>query len=129
MDLEIKSVIESYSSRLPNNKSISVPEAESKAGAFLEAMAFITDRKHLLSEDKIKLTSIQSATYSEELFKGTSKTMTENKILAEASEEYKAAREALEYVENDIAYLKAYYDIYMAAHVFYRNMAKGESYG
>ncbi len=30
--------------------------------------------------------------------------------------------------ENDLSYLKAYYDIFMAAHVFYRNMAKGEQF-
>ena len=37
------------------------------------------------------------------------------------------AREGFERIENDISYLKAYYDIFMAAHVFYRQLSKQNS--
>jgi len=127
MNAEIKEYIEKYASKLAVNKMVSFTEAEKRAGEFLYAQAQITDWRHLLSEEKIKLTSIQLATYAEQLSLCTGKTVTENKTTVEASKEYQKAREDLESVENDIAYLKAYYDIFQNAHVFFRQMAKGES--
>lgn len=120
-------LIENYTKLLPVNNSINLVEAERRAGEFLYALAHITDLKHSHSNDKIKLLSYQTAVYAQELSKGTAKTMTENKVTAEASKEYTEAREDLEVIENDISYLKAYYDIFMAAHVFYRQMAKGDN--
>jgi len=123
---EIKDLIEKYSALLSLSKSISLPEAERRASEFLVAMAKITDIRHMFSEDKIKYTSVQTAVYAQELSKGTAKTMTENKVTAEASAEYLKAREDLERIENDIAYLRSYYDIFNNAHIFFRTMAKGE---
>lgn len=125
---EIKDMIDKYVLLLPVNASISAPEAERRAGEFLSAMATITNFRHLFSEDKIRCLSVQTATYAEELAKGTAKTITENKTVAEASQSYMASREALEHIENDLSYLKSYYEIFQNAHVFYRNMAKGESF-
>jgi hypothetical protein len=124
---EIKSQIDSYSKILPLNGSISQPEAERRAGEFLTALALIADYRHIFGEERIRHTSVQTAVYAEQMAKGTAKTVTENKLTAEASEEYTKAREELERTENDITYLKAYNDIFMAAHVLYRNLAKGES--
>lgn len=123
---EVKELVDKYSSKLEVKGMISTTEAEKRAGDFLHAMAVLTNYRHLFAEEKIKKLSTQTAVYAVELFKGTAKTMTENKVLAEAAHEYVKAREELEAVENDISYLKAYYDIFMAAHVFYRNLAKGE---
>lgn len=124
---EIKDYIAEKSKLLALNKSISIPEAERRASEFLSAMAVITDWRHSFSENKITEVTVQTAVYAQEMAKGIAKTVTENKLTAEASSEYVAAREALEHTENDIAYLKAYYDIFMASHVFYRNLAKGEN--
>ena len=125
---EVKEFVDRYSKLLALNKSISTSEAEKHAGEFLLAMAKLTDVRHLFAEDKIQLTSLQTAVYAEEMSKGTAKTVTENKMMAEATAEYTKAREDLERVDNDIAYLRAYYDIFNNAHLFYRNMAKGESF-
>lgn len=119
--------IEQYAKLLPVGTSISYTEAERRAGEFLAAQATLIDLKHTFSSEKIKLLSAQSAVYAQELFKGTAKTVTENKVAVEASEEYTKAREALEQVDNDISYLKAYLDVFNNAHIFYRNMAKGEA--
>lgn len=124
---DMKEYIERYRLLLPVGTSISYTEAERRAGEFLSAQATITDWRHSFSEDKIRLLSIQTAVYAEQMSKGTAKTVTENKLTAEASLEYTKAREELERVENDISYLKSYFDIFSAAHVFYRQMAKGES--
>lgn len=122
---EIKEFIEKYEALLPVSSSISYTEAERRAGEFLSAMAMITSWRHVLSEDKIRLLTVQTAAYASEMFKGTAKTVTENKLAAEASTEHTRAREELERIENDIAYLKAFYDIFNNAHIFYRTMAKG----
>jgi len=122
---DMKLFIDTYAVLLPVSTSISYTEAERRAGEFLSAMAKITDLKHMLNDEKIKLLSVQTATFAQEMGKGTAKTVTENKLTAEASGEYTKAREEYERIENDISYLKAYYDIFMAAHVFYRQMAKG----
>lgn len=125
---EIKEYLAKYEALLALSKSISGPEAERRAGEFLVATARITEYRHVFSEDKIRLLSAQTAVYAEQMSLGTAKTVTENKLNAEASQAYTQAREDLERTENDISYLKAYYDIFMAAHVFYRNVAKGESF-
>jgi hypothetical protein len=124
---EMKEYLEKMAKLLPVAKSISMVEAERRAGEFLSALATITEWRHVFSEDKIRLLSVQTAVYAQELGKGTAKTMTENKVTAEASAEYTKAREDLERIENDISYLKAYFDIFKDAHVFYRQMAKGEN--
>lgn len=125
--MEFKEVLSQYSALLQLNKSISCPEAERRAGEFLVALAKITDWRHSFSEEKIRLLSIQTAVYAQELGKGTAKTVTENKVAAEASPEYTQAREELERIENDLSFLKAYYEIFHNGHLFYRQMAKGEN--
>lgn len=122
---EIKEFIDETAGLLPLAKSISMPDAERRASLFLAAMAKITNWKHMLAEEKIKLLSIQTSVYAEQISKGTAKTITENKLTAEASSEYTVAREDFERIENDISYLKAYYEVFNNAHIFYRTMAKG----
>lgn len=120
-----KDYIKEYAEKLSFDTSVSYTEAERRAGDFLMVMAKITDIRHLFSQEKIKLLSIQTATYAQQMAKGTSKTVTENKLIAEASEEYTKAREDLEGIENDLSYLKTYYEIFLNGHLFYRQMAKG----
>lgn len=127
MSPEIKAELEAYAALLPVNKSISFTEAERRAGEFLKAQAQITEWRHILNEEKIRLLSIQTAVYATQLSACTGKTVTENKTTVEASKEYQTSREDFEHVENDLAYLKAYYDILGNGHIFYRTMAKGEN--
>lgn len=124
---EIKDFIEKYVKLLPMSNSVSYVEAEKRAGDFLMVMATITDWRHVFAQQKIKALSVQTATYAQELSKATGKTITENKITAEASSEYTAAREELENLDNDISYLKAHYEIFQNAHIFYRTVSKGEN--
>lgn len=121
---EIKDYFEVMNALLPVNGSISVVEYERRASEFLTALARIADWKHMLSEEKIRLTSIQLAVYADQLSRGSEKTITANKTIAEASPEYTKAREDLEFIENDISYLKTHYEIYNNAHLFYRQMCK-----
>jgi len=123
----LKNYIDDVQKLLPTTKTLTFAESERRAGEFLHAMAYLTDAKHTLNQDKIKLMSVQTAVYAELLANGNLKTVTENKVQAEAAPSYMTAREDYENVENDIGYLKTYYDIFNNAHIFYRNMAKGEN--
>lgn len=124
---EIKQFIERYAELLPVGTSISFTEAEKRSGEFLHAQATLTDWRHTLNSERIRLLSVQTAVFAEQMSKGTAKTVTENKLSAEASAEYTKAREELESIENDLSYLKSYYDIFNNAHIFYRAMAKGDN--
>lgn len=119
-----KDFLNKYVELLPVGTSVSYTEAERRASEFLVALAMIADWKHALGNDKIKNLSVQTVIYAQELGKGTAKTMTENKVTAEASDAYTAAREDLELVDNDISYLRAYQELFNNAHIFYRALAK-----
>ena len=125
MNDSMKDIIDGYAALLPVGTSISYVEAERRAGEFLVIQAKITDWKHLLTSEKIRLLTVQTATFAQEMSKGTAKTVTENKLTAEASAAYSKAREELESIENDISYLKAFYDVFNNGHIFFRTMAKG----
>lgn len=124
---EIKEFIDKHVAMLPVGNSVSFTQYETKAGDFLTALAKIADFRHIFSEDKIRLTSTHIAVYAEQMAKGTAKTVTENKLIAEASPEYIKAREDLESMENNIVYLKTFNDIFTNAHVLYRQLSKGEN--
>lgn len=124
---EIKERLAGYNKILPVGKGLTQLESERRAGEFLTAMSYLLDLKHTFGESKISALSIQNITYAEELGKCTGKTVTENKVTVEATDVYIAARTALELTENDISYLKAAFDLYSNAHIFYRNLAKGEN--
>lgn len=125
---EIKEYLAKFEALLPVGGSLSASEAERRAGEFLVAQATIANWRHLLSEDKIRLLSVQTAVYAEQMSKGTAKTVTENKLTAEASSEYTTAREELERIENDLSYLKTYAEIFNNSHIFYRGVAKGNEF-
>lgn len=125
---DIQVFIDRYTKLLPVDNSLSTTEMERRAGEFLVAQATLADIKRMLVEEKIKLTTVHVATYAQEMSKGVAKTVTENKLAAEASEAYIVAREDLERIENDISYLKTYGDIFNNAHLFYRSMMKENGY-
>ena len=124
---DFKTYLSKYEKMLPVGTTVSAVEAERRASEFLEALASITTWKYEFSKEKIKLLSVQTAVYAEQLAAGTGKTVTENKVSAEASKEYTEARELFEFIENDINYLKSFYEIFMNAHLFYRQLSRNEN--
>jgi len=124
---KMKQELEKYERLLPVGTSISYTESERRAGEFLVAMAKIATWKHDLSTIQIKYVSVQTAVYASEMSKGQAKTVTENKLNAEASLDYTEVREGLEKVQNDMSYLKAMYEIFQNAHIYYRTMSRGDN--
>jgi len=123
---EIKDFLESYTQLLPSDKGISPFEAERRAAQFLVACAHIANWRHLYGQEKIRTTSLERAVYSNVLSVLGGSKITESKIKVEAAPEYLLSREALETSENDLNFLKTYYEIFLNAHIQYRNMAKSE---
>lgn len=121
---DIKEIIEKYSKLLAVGTSVSYTEAEKRAAGFLTIQAYLIDLRHTYTSEKIRLLTVQTAVYAQEISKGSGKTITQDKISAEASREYIAAREDLEKIENDLAYFKAYLDLFSNGHLFYRQMCK-----
>lgn len=109
--------------------AVSEREAEMRAGRFLNVLAHITNAIYIVSDSKIKDTSLRDAVYAEKLNQDTAKNVTEKKANAEAHPEYAHAREAFEVSENTLAYLRAYQKIFTDAHVFFRQLAKGDYNG
>lgn len=124
---EIKFQIANWVKLLPTGRSVTQEEAEYRSSEFLIASACLAGWRHNLTDNRIKFSSVQAAIYASELYKCSGKTITENKITVEASETYAKAREDFEYTENDINYVKMFYDIFNNAHIFYRNLAKQEN--
>lgn len=120
-----QSFIDHYVELLPS-KNVSQSEAESRAGEFLLAVAHISNMRHLYSNDKIKAESMERIIYGKLItsLKGTK--ITENKILVESNPEYQLVREELERIQSDMEHLKHFQDIFMNAHVFYRQVSKGD---
>lgn len=121
---EFKVHLQQYIELLNVDKSISNREAESRAGQFLLACTQIADRRHMLNEDRVKLLTIQSITYREEQSKAEGKTVGERAAEVESSKPYTDAREALEYIDNDINYLKAMHECFLNGHIFMRGLSK-----
>lgn len=126
---KLKKIIKEAVEILPTEKAVSEREAERRAGRFLEVQAFIVDSIDTLNDDKIRAVSLEKAVYAKVLSEVKVKQVTEKKIQTEADPDYQAIRENLESVDARINYLKSYYKIFEAAHIFYRNLAKGEFNG
>jgi hypothetical protein len=121
---QIKEQVQEWTRLLPTGKIVSPSEAEYRAGEFLVALAHVAEWIHSLRENKIKNSSVATAVFAFEMQRCDSKQVTEKKAYAEASKDYIAARENVEFGDNDISYLKAYQEIFTNAHVFYRQLSK-----
>lgn len=124
---EIKEYIDKFIELLPAEKSITGYEAERRASQFLVACAHIANWRHMYRQEKIKATSMERAIYSNVLSNVASSKITESKIKVEADPSYIAARESLEGWDNDLDYLKTYYDIFLNSHIQLRAMAKEQN--
>lgn len=122
---DLQAFIDKYVKMLPiEGKLLSQPEAERRASEFLVACAHVTNLKHDFGNEKIKASSLERAVYAQVISASDSKKITESKLMAEAHEDYQAARENLEQIDNDINFLKSYYEIFLNAHLFYRGQAR-----
>ncbi len=103
--------------------SKSLTEAPDRATKFLIMQALLVDAKRSAEEDRVKLTTLSEATYSQAVGKATGG-ITERKMEADRDQDYQGAREALGDCEAKISWLRGYNDIMNNAHIVYRNLMK-----
>jgi hypothetical protein len=99
-------------------------EASERSTAFLVMVAILADEKRSCEEDKVKLSTIVSASYAQAWSRVTAPQVTEKKILVENDPHYSDLREALEQCEAKISWLKTHMDIFMNGHITYRQLSK-----
>lgn len=106
---------------------ISDREAQLRSGRFLEAQFHISKGIRELASILLKSKSLNEMTYTSLLNADGAKNVTEKKANAEANPSFITVREHFETIEADIDNLKSMLKVFENAHVFYRQLAKGES--
>ena len=122
---ELKKVIDESCERIKHTSS-DIREAELKASEFLRLNARLISAKFELKSDAVKLTSLRDAVYKGALDTAEGTNVTTKKINAESNRDYQQIREGVEYTENKIEYVKHYIDLFKDAHIFYRQLSKGD---
>lgn len=105
---------------------ISDREAQFRAGRFLEAQFHLSRGIRELASLLLKSKSLNEMTYTQLLTTDTSKNVTEKKAQAEANPTFISVRERFDEIEADIDNLQSLLRIFENAHVFYRQLSKGE---
>ena len=122
----VKQYVESAIQLLPLSGNVKIHEAEDLAPKFLVACQVLTSSRLSLQEQKIEAISVKDVIYRDSLLKAVGKTITEKKIDAEANKQFRDIRELTEILDARIDYVKANYKILENAHIFYRQLAKGD---
>jgi hypothetical protein len=99
-------------------------EASERATAFLVMVAILANEKRATEEDKIRLSTLVSASYAQAFARSQSKQVTEKKAEAENDNSYSAVREGLEQAEAKISWLRTYIEIFNNAHLTYRQLSR-----
>lgn len=127
MDLdELYDFVMGYVDKLPSRQVISSSQAEERASDFLYAMGIISNERRIVNEDRILLETQVAALYAKAIADAEGKNVTEKKINAECSEKYTKTKETLNTLDGVITYLKTQERIFENAHIFYRNLYRGE---
>jgi hypothetical protein len=101
----------------------SISESPDRATKFLIMQAILVDEKRKSEEDKVKLTTLVEASFSEAVGKASGG-ITEKKLSAERDLSYIEAREALGECEAKISWLKSYVEIFNNGHICYRGLMR-----
>lgn len=111
---------------LPTDQVNSTTEAEKRAAKFLYAVGIISVNRKRVSDDMIAVKTQESVLYSQAIKDAEGKNVTEKKINAEVNQDYIRAREVKEKMDNILNYLKTQEKVFENAHIFYRNLYRGE---
>lgn len=124
----LKSQIEESSRFLRSENVVSDSEAQLRAGRFLEMQFRLINGIRDLSSDLLKAKTVLHLTTSQLTQTVEGKTVGEREAKMQADPTFISAREQYESLKHEIEYLQGYLDTVRDAHVFYRQLSKGESY-
>lgn len=119
---QLQKLVNDYLDLIEINRD-AIIDARNRAAKFLVVQSHLSNHLKLLDDVKVKISTIEKATYAQALMKQSGKNVTENKIHAEADPDYANARESLELVSAEVNWTKRHYDIFENAHVMFRQIA------
>lgn len=106
------------------NRQIVPPiEAEYRASLFLTACAHAINWRATYAELLHNATARAEVSYKIALFQANGRNVTEAKIVADADPDNQAAQIKVRELESKVDYFQTYYQLFMNAHIFYRQMA------
>lgn len=122
-DSKLKKKIEEHLELIKYN-SKSLTEAPERATAFLIMVAILADEERATKEDKIRISTLVSASYAQAFARSPAKQVTEKKAEAENDATYSEMRESLEQCDAKISWLKTYIEIFNNGHLVYRQFSR-----
>lgn len=99
-------------------------DAIQRSTKFLMVIAVLAEHRMELERKKAKATTLRELEYSRSITVAEGKNVTEKKVSAEANPQYSEQREVVEDIEAEISWVKTNIEVFMAASVTYRQMAK-----
>jgi len=101
-------------------------DCEVRASDFIAMNAVLITHKYDLRSEVVTLTSLRDAIFKQALLTADASNVTTKKVIAEANGDYQKIRERLELTENKIEYVRHFIDLFKDAHIFYRQLSKGD---
>lgn len=123
---ELQKLVNDHLSLVEINKN-AYNEARERTALFLVIQAHLANHLKSLEDVKVKVSTVEKATYAQALLEAGGKNVTENKINAEASPAYAASRESVELVDSEINWTKRHYEIFGNAHIMFRQIASQQT--
>ena len=124
----LKAQIEESSKYLRSENVVSDTDAQLRAGRFLEIQFRLINGIRDLSSDLLKAKTVLHLTTNQVQQGVEGKNAQEREAKIKADPAYVAAREQYETIESEIESLQSYLSTVKDAHVFYRQLSKGEAY-
>lgn len=101
-----------------------IVQSKERAAKFLVIQALLSNHLKEIQDIKVKISTLEKATYAQAILGAGGKNITENKIVAEADPKYCEAREAMELVDSEVNWTKQHFDIFNNAHIMFRQYSK-----
>lgn len=99
-------------------------EGRDRAAKFLVMQAILSNHLKAIQDVKVKVSTLEKASYAQAILGAPGKNVTENKIIAEADPNYSQNREAMELIDSEINWTRNHYDIFGNAHVMFRQYSR-----
>lgn len=104
--------------------SKSLAQARERSAKFLVIQSVLASFLKDFEEEKARIKTLETATYSQAIREAEGKNITEKKVSAEENIAYSSSREALEKMEAVRDYIRTHIKIFENAHLFFRQLCR-----
>lgn len=120
---EIEKIVNNHIDLIEINP-VAIVESRERCAKFLVMQAILSTHIKILQDCKVKVSTLEKASYAQSILNSSGKNITENKIMAEADPNYSQNREAMELIDSEINWSKQHFDIFNNAHIQFRQYSK-----